>query len=358
MRRLSIRFAPWRIWDIKSRDEEIDYAQARGIDVPVTKENNYSKLLSAIATAREAGAATELIRDYYFDVASRYQYLSTGYTEAWSYLGNTALIRIGDYYGYLIADGSYMIAPIYSGATQFINGSAAVCDGSEWYIINEGGFKVAVTDKAVDSLSFLNDGNIRISVDGKYGYIGTDMKVPDHLEYDFASNYRNGIAAVEQNGRWALIDTEGNRLTEFVYEDVLMDEYETCVSNGILFLKKDGKYRMFDTSIKQIGDGSYEDAWPFISTNSAAVCIGGKWGFVDQDGNVVIEPQYDNAKSFSSNGLAAVNLDGVWSYINTLEEVMVEGTFEDCKPFSANGIAAVKEEGVWNYIELYSTYYS
>lgn len=34
--------APWRIWDIKSRDDEIDYAQARGIPVPVTKENNYS----------------------------------------------------------------------------------------------------------------------------------------------------------------------------------------------------------------------------------------------------------------------------------------------------------------------------
>jgi argininosuccinate synthase len=34
--------APWRIWNIKSRDEEIDYAQARGIPVPVTKANNYS----------------------------------------------------------------------------------------------------------------------------------------------------------------------------------------------------------------------------------------------------------------------------------------------------------------------------
>jgi len=34
--------APWRIWDIKSRDDEIDYATERGIDVPVTKENNYS----------------------------------------------------------------------------------------------------------------------------------------------------------------------------------------------------------------------------------------------------------------------------------------------------------------------------
>ena len=34
--------APWRIWDIKSREEEIDYAAKRGIPVPVTKENNYS----------------------------------------------------------------------------------------------------------------------------------------------------------------------------------------------------------------------------------------------------------------------------------------------------------------------------
>ena len=34
--------APWRLWDIRSRDEEIDYAQARGIDVPVTKARPYS----------------------------------------------------------------------------------------------------------------------------------------------------------------------------------------------------------------------------------------------------------------------------------------------------------------------------
>ncbi len=34
--------APWRIWDIKSRDEAIEYAKERNIPVPVTKENNYS----------------------------------------------------------------------------------------------------------------------------------------------------------------------------------------------------------------------------------------------------------------------------------------------------------------------------
>lgn len=34
--------APWRIWDIKSREDEIEYAQARNIDIPVKKENAYS----------------------------------------------------------------------------------------------------------------------------------------------------------------------------------------------------------------------------------------------------------------------------------------------------------------------------
>lgn len=34
--------APWRIWDLKSRDDCIDYAEARGIEVPVTKDRPYS----------------------------------------------------------------------------------------------------------------------------------------------------------------------------------------------------------------------------------------------------------------------------------------------------------------------------
>lgn len=34
--------APWRIWDIKSREEEIEYAKSRGLDVPVTKKHPYS----------------------------------------------------------------------------------------------------------------------------------------------------------------------------------------------------------------------------------------------------------------------------------------------------------------------------
>lgn len=35
--------APWREWDIKSRDEEIDYAEAHQIPLKITRETSYSK---------------------------------------------------------------------------------------------------------------------------------------------------------------------------------------------------------------------------------------------------------------------------------------------------------------------------
>ena len=35
--------APWREWDIKSREEEIAYAEARNIPLKITRETNYSK---------------------------------------------------------------------------------------------------------------------------------------------------------------------------------------------------------------------------------------------------------------------------------------------------------------------------
>ena len=35
--------APWREWDIKSRDEEIDYAEAHDVPLKINRETNYSK---------------------------------------------------------------------------------------------------------------------------------------------------------------------------------------------------------------------------------------------------------------------------------------------------------------------------
>ena len=36
--------APWREWSIKSRDEEIDYAEAHNIPLKINRETNYSRI--------------------------------------------------------------------------------------------------------------------------------------------------------------------------------------------------------------------------------------------------------------------------------------------------------------------------
>ena len=45
--------APWRIWDIKSREEEIDYAEAHNIPLKISRETNYSKDLNIMHLSHE-----------------------------------------------------------------------------------------------------------------------------------------------------------------------------------------------------------------------------------------------------------------------------------------------------------------
>jgi argininosuccinate synthase len=52
--------APWREWDIKSRTEEIDYAQSMGIPVPVTKKFPYSMDRNLWHLSMEGGELEDL----------------------------------------------------------------------------------------------------------------------------------------------------------------------------------------------------------------------------------------------------------------------------------------------------------
>ncbi|AFS77761.1 argininosuccinate synthase ArgG [Gottschalkia acidurici 9a] len=47
--------APWRIWDISSREDAIDYANQKGISVPVTKEKIYSRDMNLMHISHEGG---------------------------------------------------------------------------------------------------------------------------------------------------------------------------------------------------------------------------------------------------------------------------------------------------------------
>ncbi len=65
--------APWRIWDIKSREEEIEYAEAHNIPLKINRETNYSKDKNLWHLSHE-GLDLE-------DPANEPQYLKEGFLE-------------------------------------------------------------------------------------------------------------------------------------------------------------------------------------------------------------------------------------------------------------------------------------
>ncbi len=60
--------APWRIWDIKSREDAIDYANARGIKISVTKEKIYSVDQNLWHASHEGGDIEDFKNDHKRDM--------------------------------------------------------------------------------------------------------------------------------------------------------------------------------------------------------------------------------------------------------------------------------------------------
>ena len=60
--------APWRIWDISSREDAIDYAQKKGIKISVTKEKIYSRDQNLWHISHEGGDIENLENEHKEDV--------------------------------------------------------------------------------------------------------------------------------------------------------------------------------------------------------------------------------------------------------------------------------------------------
>lgn len=60
--------APWREWDIKSREEEIDYAEAHNVPLKINRETNYSRIrtsgtyLTRVLTLKTRKMSRSIIR--------------------------------------------------------------------------------------------------------------------------------------------------------------------------------------------------------------------------------------------------------------------------------------------------------
>lgn len=74
----------------------------------------------------------------------------------------------------------------------------------------------------------------------------------------------------------------------------------------------------------------------------------GKWGYVNNKNNLVIEPKFEEAKNFN-NGYARVRIGDKWGYLNGKGEVAIEPSFVEARDFKKEGYARVTIEEKWGF---------
>ena len=81
----------------------------------------------------------------------------------------------------------------------------------------------------------------------------------------------------------------------------------------------------------------------------AQVRLGGKWGFVDVKGKVVIPLEYDQVGNFSK-GLAGVKLNDKWGFVDATGKEVVPPKYDSVGYFS-EGLAKVRLDDLWGFVD-------
>ncbi|MGN0316841.1 MAG: WG repeat-containing protein [Lachnospira sp.] len=209
----------------------------------------------------------------------------------------------------------------------------------------------------VETAGIYNEGFIPVKVNGKYFYTDLDGK-NTFGSYKFAGTLYNDCAAVQLNsGEWSLINKEGNQITENKFEDIVLNNWDSCLAGNKkdkVICKKNGNYYVYSADgNKEICSLDCQEIGRITDDNIFAAKKSGKWGFVDIDGKWIINPEYDNAKSFS-NGFAAVCMSDSWMIINKSNQIIAKGNFSDIGYVNSDGFVLVKtrdEEGDSDYYD-------
>jgi len=210
-----------------------------------------------------------------------------------------------------------------------------------------------LSGKKITDCRYLVQGKMAVQYDGKYHYCD-DQFNELFGSYDYASVCAAGRAAVMENGVWYVINDTGERINGVAYDDIKLDERDVAFRNNVAFAKANGKYILIDMDGNQVGTNEWDDVVAFNSEQPAAVSNGTLWGFVDASGNMVVDYKYENARSFS-NGFAAVSVDGKWGFITSDDyEIKIDCVFDDAKDFNESGSVFVSTGNGWDMILLHS----
>jgi len=242
-------------------------------------------------------------------------------------------------YGVVSEKGAVILPLKYSNINSNKNGYTVKLNEKAGLFNSEGkeiipiSYRWIYTDKIDDNIPIV------AKLDSKEGYINTknEWVIPPTYLYAFA--FQQGLARVKKGRNYMYINLKG----EPVIQD--FDNYviEPSDNTYIVGVRKECKYMVYDLN------GNLLDTYNLLRNNWSddaifAVKKGGKWGYIDGYGKVIIPLEYEEVRNFSE-GLAAVRKDGKWGYINLKNEVVIPIEFTN------RGVGSFKNGGAEYYTD-------
>ncbi|HRZ42962.1 MAG TPA: WG repeat-containing protein [Bacteroidales bacterium] len=192
------------------------------------------------------------------------------------------------------------------------------------------------------------EGMLAFAKDGKVGYFDSTGKVAIEPLFDKGYQFNHGVAVVQNEGKYMLINSEGKIISDaydhiFSYSDDLF-----MVNNSGTWSEEEGiqggvcgLIRYDGTVFAKLAfaklDAVHGDMIIFLKNNSL--------GFMDLKGNEVMKPDYTYLGAFN-DGLAFFRIPemdeygeyiegpGTWGYINKSGKEVIPATYDDAFDFS------------------------
>ena len=279
------------------------------------------------------------ISDYHYDATTSDYYAVASMTDK---EGNCL-------YGVINKTGSSTIPLKYEYAGLFAEGVVPVSVDGELFYIDKKGNRRVVPPEKTEYIGAFGNNYAPVSIDGVYGYI--DRKMNEYkMEYSYAGCFSNNMAAVQKDGKWAVINSKFINITEFEFDEILVDDNGFCADYKVFWAKKDGKYSLYNSEGVKISD-EYDEVKLFVSKDPAAVKKDGKWGYVSISGKLVVEPVYEDANSYSL-GFAGFCSGGKWGCMDMDQVEIIKPEYEEFGVLTQGGLAVVEKDGARKFITI------
>jgi hypothetical protein len=251
--------------------------------------------------------------------------------------------------GYLNSRGEVAIPPQFDNISDFEDGTAVVSvDGKYGIIDTDGRFLVP---PRFTEMFYIGGQLWYAAAEGHYvGLVNSAGEVVIPPKFSFVGGFTDGVAAaMVDEDAWGFIDRKGELLIEPCYSFTRgfahgLAYFELGKVNG--FFDRDFKMRFGPTRRRWFQSDFQEGVMGFWE--------GGRLGFMDTEGRVVIEPRFVASSGFEG-GVAWVRVGRLWGLINKKGEFLAEPKFGDCEFFS-EGLAWVRIGRLWGAINKKGEY--